>query len=261
MSPNESGGAVIPGDRFQPRPAAPTGDAPALPRPDLLAPVAAVFTRLARLRGARVFHPRGHSYDATFTDAGLLPGSGTSTAVVRVSKAVPTPAGWPDVLGIAVRLRGPVDLLFATTGDRPGLRHLLMPRGGFLNGIYTTLLPYEIAGEQRLVALRPLRTGAPVGTDLDSFDHALPVTFTVLSAPLTGGWRRCGELHVHTRRAADVPWFDVHEHSLPGLRPAGPLQSLRRRAYRGSRAGRAHPRTDHREEGGAEHSAANTPRA
>lgn len=200
--------------------------------------VTAAFSGIARLRQARVFHPRGRSFDATFVDAGLLPGAGTGDAVVRVSKAIPTPGQWPDILGIAVRLQGPVDLLFATTGGRPGLRHLLMPRAGFMDGLYTTLLPYEVAGDTRVLALRPERAAGPTGVRLDTFEAALPVTFTVLSAPLTGGWRPCGELIVHTRRSADVPWFDVHAHCVPELRPAGPFQSLRRRAYAGSRRGR-----------------------
>ena len=61
------------------------------------------------------------------TGARLLDGSGRYRVTVRVSKATPTPRGWPDVFGLAIRWAG-VDLLLSSSNRRPLLRHLFLPR-------------------------------------------------------------------------------------------------------------------------------------
>src|SRR5687768_17053921 len=89
----------------------------------------------ARLRGARLMHPRGRAFTGTLVmlpGATGRPGYGAASrplggesrhrVTVRLSKATATPSGWPDVFGIAIRLGGrlsPVDLLLTSSNPRP----------------------------------------------------------------------------------------------------------------------------------------------
>src|SRR3954471_22337794 len=93
----------------------------------------------ARARGARLLHPRGRSFAGERVISGargrrwgaeLLDEPGIHPATVRLSKGAPTPAGWPDVLGLAVRLDAGgqrVDLLLSSCAAPPLLRHLPAP--------------------------------------------------------------------------------------------------------------------------------------
>lgn len=214
--------------------------------------LAGPFHLAARLRRARAVHPRGRTYAGTLRVSGRLPALDEGTdreVVVRVSKATPTPDGLPDVLGIALRVPtgvGPVDLLFATTGKRPGLRHLLRVRGSFTHAVYTTLLPYDVGGRTRVLALLPA-TARRVPGRLDRLDDAVtyaPLVFTLATATLTGPWEPCGTLEIRTPLPAGPPGddaFDPQLNSLSDLHPTGPLQTLRRRAYDASRRGRGQP--------------------
>jgi len=95
----------------------------------------AAAAAVARLRSARLLHPRGRAFQGIHTKphqgrlgARLLDRPGSHRVTVRISKATPTPAGWPDVYGLAIRLhrgwRRPreVDLLLSTSSPRPLLR-------------------------------------------------------------------------------------------------------------------------------------------
>src|SRR5689334_14135524 len=115
----------------------------------------------SRARRARLLHPRGRTFTAEWETLGgarrrwgtaLLDVPRRRPAVVRISKGAPTPAGWPDVLGLAVRLpdddapAGSVDLLLSSSVRVPVLRHFPLPRRDFGGG-YGTLLAYEtVAG-------------------------------------------------------------------------------------------------------------------
>jgi hypothetical protein len=62
---------------------------------------------------------------------------GTDVGMVRFSRAAGLPAPAPDVLGFALRLQAlgtQHDLLLASTGMRPGWRHVLFPRRHALRG-------------------------------------------------------------------------------------------------------------------------------
>jgi hypothetical protein len=65
----------------------------------------------ARLRGARVFHPRGVVVHATWVPAGGCPAlagsallDGERPVLVRVSRAIGLPPRLPDILGLAIRV-------------------------------------------------------------------------------------------------------------------------------------------------------------
>ena len=204
------------------------------------------FTVASRLRGGHLFHPAGALYAATLEPEGgdFLGGRGSYEAVARISKALSLPGGLPDYLGIALHIpteEGLLDLLFATTGRRAVLRHVLVPRASFTSGAYTTLLPYAIKGRTRILGLLPERR-RPIPARLDLLDRAVaaaPLSFRLVSAPVTGPWRHEGVLRVHTPwRGEDLGPFDPELHDLSEIHPTGPFQTFRRLAYLGSRRGR-----------------------
>ncbi|WP_232835394.1 hypothetical protein [Actinocorallia populi] len=208
--------------------------------------VRGAFGAASRLRGGHVFHNAGNIYVATLTiDRGdFLRGETehrTYEAVARFSRALALPGGLPDILGIALHIptgEGMIDLLFATTGRRPGMRHVLLPRRSFTSGAYTTLLPYSIKGRTALLGLFPQghrRIPARLGP-LDEAIAAAPLSFRLASASLLGRWRPHGTLRVHTPWAGeDLGAFDPELHNVPELHPTGPFQTFRRKAYQGSR--------------------------
>lgn len=203
----------------------------------------------AAVRGARLFHPRGVVCDAVFTvteaqhhGVPLLDRPGEHPAVVRLSKATSTPRGLPDVLGLAVRIDDaggegvPLDLALATTGSRPGLRHLLAPRRDFVT-TYSSLLPYQVGTRRRLVAAVPTGPTRRVPADLAALRAAVterPLVFQVMLAELTGPWQPVATLTLTGPRPGADPRFDVTAHALRRFRPHGWLNRLRGPAYRAS---------------------------
>jgi hypothetical protein len=199
----------------------------------------------AALRGTRLFHPRGVVFEGVFTvserhDHGvpLLDEPAEHPALVRLSKATPTPRGLPDVLGLAVRVPDaggagvPLDLALATTGSRPGLRHLLTPRRDFAT-TYTSLLPYQVGTEHRLVAAAPTDADRRVPVDLATLPDAVPLAFRIMLAGLTGPWQPVATLTLTRRGTGDLR-FDVVANALDRFRPRGWLNRLRGPAYRAS---------------------------
>jgi hypothetical protein len=209
----------------------------------------------ARLRGARLFHPRGAVFDATFTvtepgrwGVPLLDQAGEHPALVRLSKGISTPRGLPDVLGLAVRIDvagRPLDLALATTGSRVGVRHLPVPRRDFAT-IYTSVLPYQVGSHRRLLAMAPTDPARRIPAELSTLPDAVtaePLTFRLMLATPTGPWRPAAALTV-TRPRHDDPSFDVTAHVLDALHPRGWLHQLRGPTYRASqRARNAAPST------------------
>lgn len=215
---------------------------------------------LARLRGGRrVLHPAGRSFTGELeisggTDTGvpLLDEPGRYPATVRLSKATPTPGGWPDVFGLAVRVHdlpdGPFDLLMSSSTGLPVLRHVFLPRGGFA-GPYSSLVGYRTPRGRVTFGARAAG-GAWLGSkpaDLDDAVSRGAVRFTLATA--TGrGWARFGRLTLEQRlddRADAELAFDPAGHDLPELRLTGPLRWARAATYRGSQRGRAtHPRAN-----------------
>lgn len=198
---------------------------------------AALFGALSAARGRRIFHPRGDGFVAEievdrplhrYDGIGLLSERRIHSGVARLSRAVGLPSPLPDLLGLAFRIDtdgGPQDLLLISSARAPGLRHLLLPtRGDFSSNTYSSILPYRINDELRLVGAEPLG----------------PLEYELGVAPLNGPWEPFGRLRLRAALDADAtenlklnPW-----NTLPGLKPVGPLNGLRRSSYAGSQDGR-----------------------
>ena len=211
----------------------------------------APFALASRLRGARIFHPRGVVVDATWDpDPAILAGSRLTAApqpaLVRVSHAIGLPPGVPDILGVAIRVVDAhgagrhQDLLFASSGTGAISRHLLRPTASVTRTTVSTLLPYDVAGMGR----HPLCAHA-IGADR-------PVTYPeVVQDPATtlpdlevivgsSPPRRLAVVHPHAGvdpSAGQALRFDPW-HTGSELRPAGLLNRLRRPTYRASQRGR-----------------------
>lgn len=218
------------------------------PSPTMLS----VGRTLSRWRGGRLLHPRGRSFTGQVELWGpfarqLAQGEGNWPATVRVSRGVPTPEGWPDVLGLAVRIPGdvgPVDLLVSSAGRLPILRHLPLPRRDFA-GPYTSIVSYRLAGRRRLY-LAALGEH-PLGRTLETVVVAASRQQAVLRlavATATGRWRpfgrvTFGELLSPATDAALA--FDPVGNHPTNLLPCGVIQRLRDVAYSASRASRGAP--------------------
>jgi hypothetical protein len=209
----------------------------------------------SRVRGARALHPRGRVLDGVVTVRGpegppfgvpLLDRPAEYAALVRLSKALPSPGAAPDVLGLAVRLLGagpgggPVDLLYSTTPSPPVLRHVLMPVRDVTRATYSSVFPYDLGGRRGLLAAVPDRDRVPPTlADIDAAVAAGRLRFTLAAATLTGPWRPFATLELLGRPARDEDiCFEVNEHVAEHLQPRGVLQRARVRAYRASQRGR-----------------------
>ncbi|WP_433387165.1 phosphodiesterase [Micromonospora sp. KLBMP9576] len=211
---------------------------------------------LTRLRRARLLHPAGHSFAGEVTVWGapgpptgvpLLDEPGRFRATLRLSKGVPTPGGWPDVLGLAVRLHRdpgrPFDLLVSSSGAAPVLRNLPLPRRRFA-GTYSTIMSFR-AGRRRLFLAALADPESPgLGRSLSEVAAAARTDaprLVLAVASAVGRWRPFGQVSIGARLDAGEDAalaFDPIGNLPPGLRAAGPLAWLREHSYRGSRRAR-----------------------
>src|SRR4051812_40743913 len=117
------------------------------------------FWGVARWRHGRAVHAQGVELDAELTlDADSLLGralevSGPSPVLVRVSRSVGLPGGWPDLLGIAVRAasgRGDevLDVLFASVAGRGWAPPLLLPPRSWGRRAWSAAPPYPGGGHR-----------------------------------------------------------------------------------------------------------------
>jgi hypothetical protein len=199
---------------------------------DLLSlPRAALATTLGAataLRGARVFHPHGRSYDAVLTVTGGL-GTGAAVldrparhqGVVRLSRGTGLPAPLPDVEGLALRLPGqgvggaPLDLLINSAWRYAFVPSVIAPT-------WSAILPHRTSsGRLVLLGARPQDGG-----------------FALLAAAPLGAWRPWGRLSLgaeldgeHLRFAPTI--------GAPDLQPVELFRTLRARSYDASQAARA----------------------
>ncbi|MET9299894.1 phosphodiesterase [Micromonospora aurantiaca] len=211
---------------------------------------------LARLRHARLLHPAGRTFAGETriwgtpgppTGVPLLDLPGRWPATIRLSKGVPTPGAWPDVLGVAVRLHRdpepPVDLLWSSSGAAPVLRNLPLPRRRFA-GTYTSIMPFRAGGRRLFLAVLADPESPDLGRGLAEAGAAVAADeprLVLAVASAVGRWRPFGEVRLDDERGAaeDAALaFDPIGNVPPGLRLAGPLARLRNDSYRGSRRAR-----------------------
>jgi len=248
-------------DRPHVDPPAANGHKP-VPSPGLPAwierPTAAFWGALSALRGSRIFHPHGVAYEGELTIAGggghgvaLLDRPGRHRAIVRLSRGAGVPEGFPDTLGIALRLvdvHGPgrhQDLLMNTSIDLPVLHHLILPAvDGFFGQSYSTVLAYDVGGRTRLFGALPApgerSRGSGSVPELEEVAARGAAAFDLAVAPVLGRLSPVGRLRLGARlpdRRAQELRFNVWNTG-GGIRPTGPLQGLRLAAYRGSQAAR-----------------------
>ncbi|MGK5676940.1 phosphodiesterase [Micromonospora sp. URMC 106] len=211
---------------------------------------------LTRLRRARLLHPAGRSFTGEVTVWGtpgpptgvpLLDAPGRFPATVRLSKGVPTPGSWPDVLGLAVRLHRdsgrPFDLLVSSSGAPPVLRNLPLPRRRFA-GTYSTIMSFR-AGRRRLFLAALADPESPdLGRSLAEVAAAARADaprLVLAVASAVGPWRPFGQVSLGDQLSAreDAALaFDPVGNLPPGLRAAGPIAWLREHTYPASQRAR-----------------------
>lgn len=187
-----------------------------------------MFRVLAKARDARALHPRG-VWRTGELRGGAPPFPREATVAVRLSKGAGTRPGWPDVLGLALRVpteSGDWDLLLSSTGT--GRWSRLVPRfvRHWRDARLGTLAPYRYRGELVWFMAVP-------------DDREVPTRFAVHRSGDTG-WRRVAELTLQPLEDGAAPVaFDPVRTRPPELELAPRwLAAAREKAYEGSRRGR-----------------------
>lgn len=208
---------------------------------------AAGFKALKVLRPDRPIHPVGVALKGTIerqpaaAESGILwvDTSGNDAVSARLSRSVGTPPGWPDILGLALRITtetGPADVLLASTGmSRPG-RLVLTAHRHASSSRLTSLMPYKGSAGPVLLAACPEKTGTWLPAAPDAFRRALgtvPWSLGLFYARPAGQWIRFGTLTLTLDpAAADLPTrFDPLQLSLPGAGTYGWTRRLRKPSY------------------------------
>ncbi|MCW2824382.1 MAG: hypothetical protein JWQ91_1299 [Aeromicrobium sp.] len=195
------------------------------------------FSVVGRLRpAAKPLHPRGTLYGAVVERRGLpepvgvpwIDEAGTTSALVRLSRATGLPPALPDIHGMALRIPTDgarhADILLATTGLGRLTRFVLFPAGRADHQAYSTLIPYSTrVGPLNLAAL-------PVDGE--------PRTFDLTCAQGRGPWTPFARMTLEESPSTDSPSFDPVLNRLPGLDYYDWATRLRERAYRGARRSR-----------------------
>jgi hypothetical protein len=212
---------------------------------------AAAFKALKVLRPDRPIHPAGVALAGTIekhpgqAGSGILwiDSVGTAAVSARLSRSLGTPPGWPDVLGLALRITtetGPADVLLASTGmSRPG-RLLLTVHRHASSSKLTSLMPYKGFRGPVLLAARPETGGKTLPAALTTFRQALAAgiwTLGLYYARPAGRWTRFGTLALTLDpENADLGTrFDPLRNTLPGAGTYGWARRLREPSYEAAR--------------------------
>ncbi len=213
--------------------------------------VKSVFDAGARVRHARVFHPRGIKLAGRFhADTEFEPwfGTGERAVIARLSKGIGTPGAVPDVMGLAFRVldrdENPWDFALATTGTGTVGRFVITAARGWSSARYGSLLPYRFGDAGLTWLFAEPAVPQPGSASLQAMSEHLrdhDVRFEITASGLGAAPRRVGELTLHHADAHEhrTDFFDpILNH--PGdiaLEP-GVVTRLREFAYEGSREGR-----------------------
>ncbi len=219
------------------------------------AAAAAVMGIASAVRRKRIFHPDGVAFDATLQVTGashgvaLLDVAGRHDCIVRLSRGVGLPSAVPDFLGLALRVpdaHGPgdhQDLLLVSAGDRPVLRHALVPVRSFDHGRYSSLVPYEVGGRKVVFGARRLGAIGAEPLQLDDLRQRAAgdgIRFALELAEPSGDWEAIGVIELGapwSQQDGDALRFDP-ANTGGGIEPVGLVQTVRRLAYRASQAAR-----------------------
>ena len=218
------------------------------PVPVLIAAGAAtaVGLRVARSRHRRLLHPDGRSFTGTLDVHGLPEPIGSALTdrpgrypvTLRVSKGAGTAPGRADVLGIALRVHGPVrgkrrDLLWSTAGRGPVLRHVPVPRRDF-DTWYGSILAYRTGtGRKVYLSAEPDPDAQPWGRTLESVTataHGDGARLLLAADDRAFGTVIFGERLPDRADAALA--FDPIRNTTPDLHPTGLIHGVRAFAYR-----------------------------
>ena len=217
-------------------------------------PAELFFTGLARLRGAKAFHPRGTvargilRIDDPSSAWGAAFGTGERPVVARLSRGIGLPQHLPDVLGLALRVpsdAGPIDVLLASVAPGRLGTYVLLPSPRWTARRFSTLLPY--VGPEGAVVLGAQATRDDAGSArLDEASATIAaggLHLDVLERLHGKDWRVVGRLTLDSGADPVPEGFDPMRHAHPALRLARPFTGIREAAYTGSRRGRAAPAT------------------
>lgn len=170
--------------------------------------LAAVFKAMKILRPDRPIHPVGVALAGTIERQPGSAGSGIRWAdspgrdqvTARFSRSIGTPSGWPDILGLALRIAtetGPADVLLASTPMAWPGRFLLTAHRDAGSSALTSVMPYKGASGPVLLAARPEAAVRPLPATPDAFRRALNAgtwTLGLYHAKPAGRWIRFGTL-------------------------------------------------------------------
>ncbi|MGF0316351.1 phosphodiesterase [Nocardia fluminea] len=215
--------------------------------------VRTAFQTGARLRHARVFHPRGVRLAGRFhATSAYVPwfGPGDRAVIARQSKGIGSPGGVPDVLGLAFRVldrdEHPWDFTLATTGRSTLGRFVITPARTWGTARFGTLLPYRF-GDASPVWLfaEPLDTeGLPNTASLRALDDHLDdqvLRFSIVADGIGRPPEIVGELDLRRAEPEEyrTDFFDpILNHPDDVTLVPQIVNSLRESAYTGSRRGR-----------------------
>jgi hypothetical protein len=206
----------------------------------------ALGIRVARSRHRRFLHPDGRSFGGQLDVWGAGEPVGSTLidrpdrypVTVRVSKGAGTRPGRPDVLGLAVRVHGPVaghrrDLLWSTAGRGRLLRHVPVPRSSF-DTWYGSILAYRTGSRRKVyLSAQPDPDGLPWGRTLESVEAAAARDGARLL--LGADDRPFGRVTFGAALPSGTDAalaFDPVHNSTPDLHPTGLIHSTRGFAYR-----------------------------
>jgi hypothetical protein len=216
--------------------------------------VAVPFAALTWLRRGKPIHPRGALFDAVLERTGPPRPVGVDwvdersedRVVVRLSRGAGLPAGWPDLLGMAIRFPAagpsgrPVDLLLSTAGRTRWTRRVPALRRDAASA-YSSLMSYGSAVGPVLFAALPKRSGVPseppgLAGEVDRSG----LRFTLALGRERGPWEPFGQLRLLGSADPVDPELHVDAvlHPPPGLIADGPMARFRRPAYAVARRAR-----------------------
>jgi len=196
--------------------------------------VAVPVAALARARGGKPMHPRGIVLSARLERTGLprpsgarwLDEAGADDVLVRLSHGAGLPPRFPDLLGLALRAPGPVDLLLSSSGRSRWARRVPVLRRDPAT-TYGSIMAYRSPAGPVLLAARPETAGVFVLSAAVGREPEQRFARVVLGAE--------AEL-------ADPPLHvDAVLHAPPGLAADGPMARFRRPAYAAARAAQGDP--------------------